>query len=100
MIVQFKVQTNSETSSQGSALCSKLSVSRFIISPLSKIIFRTFFKGKKDLFKGLYVYDQDWDWEEYPIIKLDFNEIENYNNNIFYFSFYYLKILPSLPQEY
>ncbi len=34
-----------------------------------------FFKGKKELFKNLYVYNQKWDWEEYPIIKLDFNFI-------------------------
>ncbi|MDR1224969.1 MAG: ATP-binding protein [Tannerella sp.] len=28
------------------------------------------FKGKKDLFEGLYIYDK-WKWEEYPIIKID-----------------------------
>jgi hypothetical protein len=44
----------------------------------------TFFEGKKELFQGLYIYDKDWEWEEYPIIKLDFNEIENYNPEILY----------------
>lgn len=32
-----------------------------------------FFKGKKDLFKGLAVESYDWNWEEYPIIRLDFS---------------------------
>ena len=35
-----------------------------------------FYKGKSELFKNLYIYNKNWDWEEYPIIKLDFNEIE------------------------
>jgi hypothetical protein len=36
-----------------------------------------FFAGKRELFKCLYVYDRDWNWEEYPIIRLDFNMITN-----------------------
>ncbi len=35
------------------------------------------FEGKKELFKGLHIADKEWEWEEYPIIKLDFNVIEN-----------------------
>ncbi|MFN4131935.1 MAG: AAA family ATPase [Caldimicrobium sp.] len=32
------------------------------------------FEGKKDLFKGLYIYDK-WNWrEKYPVIYLDFSE--------------------------
>jgi len=35
------------------------------------------FKGNKELFNGLYIYDK-WNWEEnYPIIKLDFGEISH-----------------------
>ena len=34
-----------------------------------------FYEGKRELFEGLYIYDQDWDWEEYPVMKLDFNLI-------------------------
>ena len=34
-----------------------------------------FYQGKKELFTGLYIFNQDWDWEEYPVIRLDFNEI-------------------------
>ena len=42
---------------------------------------KTFFEGKKELFKGLYVYDKDWEWEEYPIIRLDYNMITNTNTD-------------------
>ncbi|MDR3222480.1 MAG: AAA family ATPase, partial [Methanobrevibacter sp.] len=35
------------------------------------------FKGNKELFKGLYIYDK-WDWKEkYPVIRLDFGEISH-----------------------
>ncbi|AZO94319.1 ATP-binding protein [Halocella sp. SP3-1] len=43
---------------------------------------KTFYEGKRELFKDLYVYDQEWDWEEYPIIRLDYNEIENKTTDI------------------
>ncbi len=45
-----------------------------IISTLYNI-----FRGKKELFKGLYIYNSDYEWEEYPIIRLDFNKITNDN---------------------
>ncbi len=32
-----------------------------------------FFEGKRDLFKGLYVDSTDWDWEEFPVLRLDLN---------------------------
>ncbi|MDR1097148.1 MAG: AAA family ATPase, partial [Tannerella sp.] len=34
------------------------------------------FKRKKDLFKGLYIYDK-WEWEEYPVITIDWTEINH-----------------------
>ncbi|MDR2623131.1 MAG: ATP-binding protein [Methanobrevibacter sp.] len=35
------------------------------------------FKGEKDLFEGLYIYDK-WDWEQsYPVIHLDMSEIKS-----------------------
>ncbi|MFW6007612.1 MAG: AAA family ATPase, partial [Halanaerobiales bacterium] len=43
---------------------------------------KTFFEGKKELFEGLYIYDKDWDWEEYPIIRLDYNNIPTENRNV------------------
>ena len=32
-----------------------------------------FFEGKRHLFKGLYIDTVDWDWEPYPVLKLDLN---------------------------
>jgi len=34
------------------------------------------FQGRKDLFEGLWITEQsEWDWQPYPVIFLDFNEI-------------------------
>ena len=33
------------------------------------------FKGNKELFKGLKIYDMDYGWKEYPIIHLDLSKI-------------------------
>ena len=32
------------------------------------------FEGKKELFKGLAIYDKDYDWKKYPVIHLDFGD--------------------------
>ena len=34
------------------------------------------FKGKRELFKGLYIDTLDYDWKEYPVIHIDFSNIE------------------------
>ncbi len=34
------------------------------------------FKGKKELFKGLKIYDTDYDWKEYPVIHIDLGNID------------------------
>ncbi|MDR0609566.1 MAG: AAA family ATPase, partial [Planctomycetaceae bacterium] len=36
----------------------------------------TLFQGKKELFDGLYIYDK-WEWEQYPVIKIDWTEINH-----------------------
>ena len=33
----------------------------------------SFFSGKRELFKGLYVDTVEWDWQQYPILHLDLN---------------------------
>ena len=33
----------------------------------------SFFSGKKDLFEGLAVWEQEWEWKQYPILHLDLN---------------------------
>ncbi|MDE7420086.1 MAG: ATP-binding protein [Muribaculaceae bacterium] len=34
---------------------------------------RYFFEGRRELFKGLYIDSVNWDWQEYPVLKLDLN---------------------------
>jgi hypothetical protein len=34
------------------------------------------FRGQKDLFDGLYIYDK-WEWEEYPVITIDWTAINH-----------------------
>ncbi|MDE6227177.1 MAG: ATP-binding protein [Muribaculaceae bacterium] len=50
-----------------------------------------FFEGRRELFKGLSVDSYDWDWEKYPVLRLDLNKeryadpglLDNVLNNIF-----------------
>jgi len=35
------------------------------------------FLGEKELFKGLYIYDKDYDWKKYPIIRLPLNQMSS-----------------------
>ncbi len=34
---------------------------------------RYFFEGQRELFKGLYIDSTDWDWDSYPVLRLDLN---------------------------
>ncbi|MCM1224139.1 MAG: ATP-binding protein [Lachnospiraceae bacterium] len=49
-----------------------------------------FFRGRKELFKGLYAYDQKWDWAEYPVFHLalngqDYDSVEKLDETLNYF---------------
>ncbi len=35
---------------------------------------KSFFEGKRELFKGLYIDSADWKWEEYPVLRIDLNK--------------------------
>lgn len=35
--------------------------------------FEAYFKGKKELFKGLEIYEREKDWIDYPVLRLDFS---------------------------
>ncbi|MEK7728439.1 MAG: AAA family ATPase [candidate division KSB1 bacterium] len=35
------------------------------------------FEGKKDLFRGLWIENANWDWKPHPVLYLDFSEISN-----------------------
>lgn len=32
-----------------------------------------FFEGRRELFEGLYIESTDWDWQPYPVLRLDLN---------------------------
>ncbi len=32
-----------------------------------------FFEGRRELFKGLYIDSQNWNWEQYPVLRIDLN---------------------------
>lgn len=34
------------------------------------------FSGNRELFKGLWLYDSDYDWQSYPIIRIDFSRLQ------------------------
>lgn len=38
---------------------------------------KCFFEGRRELFRGLYIDNADWDWKQYPVLKIDLN-IERY----------------------
>lgn len=35
------------------------------------------FRGKRELFKGLYIDSTDYDWEEYPVLHIDFSSLSS-----------------------
>jgi len=37
--------------------------------------FKSIFLGQKELFKGLYIYDKNFEWKKYPIIHLSLNRM-------------------------
>lgn len=49
---------------------------------LSISTLQAIFEGRKELFRGLFIEKQEYDWEVHPIIKLDYNEIESTNSRI------------------
>ena len=40
------------------------------------------FEGKKELFKGLAIYDKPYDWKQYPVIHLSFGDYNPINNSV------------------
>lgn len=45
--------------------------------------FHALFSGKRDLFKGLWIDQTDWDWAAYPVIRLDMSTINNSSSESF-----------------
>jgi len=36
---------------------------------------KALFQGRRELFKGLYIDDTDWEWEKFPVIHFEFNDL-------------------------
>ncbi|MDE6795834.1 MAG: ATP-binding protein [Muribaculaceae bacterium] len=43
---------------------------------------RYFFEGKRELFRSLYIESRDWNWETYPVLRLDLNTDKFAEKNI------------------
>lgn len=41
-----------------------------------------FFKGERQLFKGLYIDSAEWNWDSYPVLRLDLNKNKFAETNI------------------
>lgn len=49
-----------------------------LVDTLSEI-----FQGNKELFRGLFIYETDYDWESYPVIRLDMSQITRKTPELF-----------------
>ena len=61
--------------------------------------FRSFFEGREDLFKDLYIYDKVTEWKQYPIIYIDYSSI-SYRDGLEIFHISLLSYLQSIARDY
>lgn len=45
---------------------------------------RCYFEGRKELFEGLYIYDKETEWKQYPVIRLDLSSGKYYEKERFH----------------
>ena len=57
------------------------------------------FQGKKELFKGLALYDKPYDWKPYPVIHLSFADYNPINNTIEKMNRYLLRKVGKIAKE-
>ena len=43
---------------------------------------RCYFEGRKELFEGLYIYDKEKEWRQYPVIRLDLSNGKYYEKEL------------------
>jgi len=60
---------------------------------------KSFFQGKKELFKGLYIHDKVVDWTVYPVIHIDYSKV-NYRDTKAIFTSSMLAHLQEIGDEY
>jgi len=59
----------------------------------------SFFEGREDLFRGLYIHDKVTEWKQYPIIHIDYSCI-NYRDGLDTFYVSLLHYLRSIAKDY
>jgi len=60
---------------------------------------KSFFLGKKELFKDLYIYEQEKDWTFYPVIHIDYSLVD-YSTSLEIFNISLLENLQTIAKEY
>ena len=58
------------------------------------------FEGKKELFKGLAIYDKPYDWKPYPIIHLSFADYTPVNNTVEKLDRYLLDKVTTIAEQF
>ncbi len=54
---------------------------------LTLSVLKALFSGRRELFEGLYIDKTDWQWEKYPVIHFEFNDVTTTNITDFEASF-------------
>ena len=57
------------------------------------------FEGKKELFKGLAIYDKPYDWKPYPIIHLSLGDYSPINNTAEKLNLYFLRKVKAIAKD-
>jgi len=60
---------------------------------------KSFFLGKKELFKDLYIYNKEEDWTFYPVIHIDYSLVD-YSTSLEIFNISMLNHLKTIGEEY
>jgi len=60
---------------------------------------KSFFLGKKELFKDLYIYDKEKDWTFYPVVHIDYSLVD-YSTSLEVFNISLLENLQTIAREY
>ena len=58
------------------------------------------FEGKKELFKGLAIYDKPYDWKSYPVIHLSFADYTPVNNTVEKLDCYLLNKVMTIAEQF
>ena len=60
---------------------------------------RSFFEGREDLFRGLYIHDKITEWKQHPVIHIDYSSI-SYRDSVATFHLSLLSYLKSIARQF